>query len=558
MQRLSITQRVALIVGLLVLSIVGVVVMQAVTFRQSMIQERQDKLRDMVTSVLGTMKYYADQVAAGKMALPEAQEAVKIAARTMRWGEGNYYGIYQYDGVTLVHSNPKFEGVNRMDTVDPQGKRTVADLIQAGRAGGGFVWTLVPRPGQKEAVPKLSYAGPFEHWQWVLQAGVYVDDIDAVVWQNVIRVGSLALVGLILAGGLAAYVGRSISRPIGTLAGTMQTLAAGTMTVSVPYVAERNEIGTMARALEVFRASMTEAEVLRLEQENLKQIAASERRASLLLMAEEFERAVGGVVEAVSASSTEMRHSAQILTTSAQNTSDKSGEIVALSDEASRNVSAVAGASEELFASISEISARLAQAVRTTGDANAEAQTAAGLMQNLERATGKIGEVIGLINSIASQTNLLALNATIEAARAGEAGKGFAIVASEVKALARQTADATDEIRAQVGAIQQEATAALKSISGVTRTVTDISELVTAVAAATEEQTAATEEISRRVQQVATGTEAVSVNMSIVADAMGSTRTEAGQVLVAATDLAERGSTLKHKVGAFLETIRAA
>jgi len=558
MQRLSITQRVALIVALLVLAIVGVVAMQTVSFRQSMIQERKDKLHDMVTSVLGTMKYYDDQVAAGKMGLPEAQNAVKIAARSMRWGEGNYYGIYQYDGVTLVHSNPKFEGVNRMDTTDPQGHRTVADLIRAGRDGSGFVWTLVPRPGQTESVSKLSYAGAFEHWQWVIQAGVYVDDIDAGVWDNLVKVGSLALLGLILAGGLAAYVGRSISRPIGTLAVTMETLAAGTMTVAVPYVAERNEIGTMARALEVFRASMTEAEALRLEQENLKQLAATERRTSLLRMAEEFESAVGGVVEAVSASSTEMRHSAQILTRSAQNTSDKSGEIVALSDDASRNVSAVAGASEQLFASISEISQRLAQAVRTIGDANAEAQTAAGLMENLERATGKIGEVIGLINSIASQTNLLALNATIEAARAGEAGKGFAIVASEVKALARQTADATDEIRAQVGAIQQEATAALRSISGVTRTVTDISELVTAVAAATEEQTAATEEISRRVQQVATGTEAVSVNMSLVADAMGSTRTEAGQVLDAATDLAERGSTLKHKVGAFLETIRAA
>jgi len=558
MQRLSITQRVALIVGLLVFSIVGVVAMQTVSFRQAMIQERQDKLKDMVTSVLGTMKYYDEQVAAGKLALPAAQEAVKTAARTMRWSDGNYYGIYQFDGVTLVHSNPKFEGVNRMDTTDPQGNHTVADLIKMGRNGGGFVWTLVPRPGQKESVSKLSYAAAFDHWQWVIQAGVYVDDIDARVWDDVLRMGGLALAALLLAGGLAAYVGRSISRPIATLAGTMQTLAGGTMTIAVPYVAERNEIGTMARAVEVFRASMTEAEALRLEQETLKQATAAERRAALLRMADEFESAVGGVVEAVSASSTEMRHSAQILTTSAQDTSDKSGEIVALSDEASQNVSAVAGASEQLFASISEISARLAQAVRTVGDANTEAQTAAGLMENLERATGKIGEVIGLINSIASQTNLLALNATIEAARAGEAGKGFAIVASEVKALARQTADATDEIRAQVGAIQQEATAALKSISGVTRTVTDISELVTAVAAATEEQTAATEEISRRVQQVATGTEAVSVNMGIVAGAMGSTRSEAGQVLDAATQLAERGSTLKHKVGSFLETIRAA
>jgi methyl-accepting chemotaxis protein len=559
MQRLSITQRVALIVGLLVLSIVGVVAIQAVSFRQSMIQERQDKLHDMVTSVLGMVKFYDGQVAAGKLSLADAQEAVKVAARAQRWGDGNYYGIYQYDGVTLVHSNPKFEGVNRIDTRDPQGKRTVADLIDAGRLpGGGFVWTLVPRPGQQEAVSKLSYAGGYEPWKWVIQAGVYVDDIDAIVWHGVLTIGGFSLVAAILAGGLAAYVGRSISRPIAGLAGTMETLAGGTMSVTVPYVAEKNEIGTMARTVEVFRASMAEAEALRLEQENMKQAAAAERRASLMSMAADFESAVGGVVEAVSASSAEMRRSAETLTSSARHTSSKSDEIVALSDEASRNVSAVAGASEELFASISEISQRLAQAVRTTGEANAEAQTAAGLMQSLERATGKIGEVVGLINSIASQTNLLALNATIEAARAGEAGKGFAIVASEVKALARQTADATDEIRNQVGAIQQEATAALKSISGVTRTVTDISELVTAVAAATEEQTAATEEISRRVQQVATGTEAVSVNMGTVAEAMGSTRAEAGQVLESATQLAERGSSLKQKVGAFLETIRAA
>jgi methyl-accepting chemotaxis protein len=558
MQRLSITQRVALIVALLVLSIVGVVAMQTVSFRQAMVQERGAKLHDMVTSVVGMMKFYDDQATAGKMTLPQAQEAAKTAIRTMRWGDGDYYGIYQYDGVTLVHANAKFEGLNRIDTVDPSGHHTIVDLIEGAKNGGALLITMAPRPNQQASVGKLTYVAPYEHWQWAVQAGSYIDDIDASVWHEVITMGSIALVALCLAGGLAAYVGRSISRPISDLSSTMETLAAGTMTVTVPYVSERNEIGTMARALEVFRASMTEAEALRLEQENLKQVAATERRASLLRMAEEFESAVGGVVEAVSASSAEMRHSAQILTTSAQNTSDKSSEIVALSDDASRNVSAVAGASEELFASISEISARLAQAVRTTGDANAEAQTAAGLMQNLERATGKIGEVIGLINSIASQTNLLALNATIEAARAGEAGKGFAIVASEVKALARQTADATDEIRAQVGAIQLEASAALKSISGVTRTVTDISELVTAVAAATEEQTAATEEISRRVQQVATGTEAVSANMNIVADAMGSTRTEAGQVLDAATHLAERGSTLKQKVGAFLDTIRAA
>ncbi|GGF03559.1 chemotaxis protein [Aliidongia dinghuensis] len=559
MQRLSITQRVALIVGLLVLSIVGVVAIQAVSFRNSMIQERQDKLRDMVTSVLGAVKFYDGQVAAGKISLADAQEAVKVAARAMRWSDGNYYGIYQYDGVTLVHSNPKFEGVNRIDTRDPQGNRTVADLIDAGRKpGGGFVWTLVPRPGQQVAVSKLTFAQGYEPWKWVIQAGVYVDDIDAIVWRGVLTIGGFALVAALLAGGLAAYVGRSISRPIGGLAGTMQTLASGDMAVTVPYVAEQNEIGTMARAVEVFRTSMAEGDALREEQERLKQAAAADRRTSLLRMADEFEAAVGGVVEAVSASSAEMRRSAATLTESARSTSDKSDEIVALSDDASQNVSAVAGASEELFASISEISRRLAEAVKTTGEADAEARVAAGLMQSLERTTGRIGEVVGLINSIASQTNLLALNATIEAARAGEAGKGFAIVASEVKALARQTADATDEIRTQVGAIQQEATAALKSISGVTRTVSDISELVTAVAAATEQQTAATEEISRRVQQVATGTGAVSASMGVVAQAMGSTRSEAGQVLDAATTLAERGVTLKQKVGGFLETIRAA
>jgi methyl-accepting chemotaxis protein len=558
MQFLSVTQRLALIVALLVLTIIAVVAVESVSFRESMVQERKDKISDMVVSVIALIKRYDEQVTAGKMTLPQAQDAVKLAVRAMRWGEGNYYGIYQLDGVTLVHGNPKFEGVNRMDAVDPQGNHVVADVINAAKRGGAYIQTLVPRAGQDIPVRKLSYAALYEPWQWALQTGAYVDDIDAIVWHQVLWIGGLALMAMCLAGGLAAYIGRSISRPIGGLAGTMQTLAAGNMTIVVPYVAERNEIGQMARAVEVFRASMTEAEALRIEQENLKQAAAAERRTSLLRMAEEFEDAIGGIVEAVSASSAEMRRSAQTLTTSAQHTSDKSSEIVALSDEASRNVSAVAGASEELFASISEISQRLAQAVQTTDEANAEAQTAAGMMRSLDRATGQIGEVIGLINSIASQTNLLALNATIEAARAGEAGKGFAIVASEVKALAQQTANATEEIRTQVGAIQQEAAAALKSISGVTRTVTDVSELVTAVAAATEEQTAATEEISRRVQQVASGTEAVSVNMGIVAAAMGGTRTEADQVLDAATHLAERGSTLKQKVGAFLENIRAA
>jgi len=558
MKRLSIVQRLGLILALMIVTTIGIVALDTLSFREGMLQERRTKSRDMVQSVIALAKSYDDRVAAGDLSLVQAQDAVMVAARRMRWGEDDYYAVYKADGTTLVHANPKYEGQNRMNFVDATGFRSVEGLINTGKAGGGYVMAKVPRSGSTVPLDRVNYVGYYAPWQWVIQTGAYVDDINAVIWAHLIKVGSITLAALVVAVGVAGLVGRSISRPIGMLADVMERMASGETAVELIDRGERQEIGRMAAALRVFRRNMAEAETRRLEQEAHKQAATEERRSSLLRLADEFESAVGGMVETVTSSSTDMRHSAAMLTTSTKTTSAKSSEIVALSDEASANVNSVAGATEELFASITEISQRLSQAVRTTDEANSEAQAATEIMQGLGRATEQVGEIVGLISNIASQTNLLALNATIEAARAGEAGRGFAIVASEVKALAQQTARATDDIRTQVEAIQNQSTAALHSISGVTRTVTGISELVTAVAAATEEQTAATEEISRHVQQVATGTKAVSITIASVAAAVDETGMEAGQVLDAASALEERGVLLKTKVADFLLTVRSA
>lgn len=557
MNRLSITQRLALIVFVLIVAISAIMLVQASSLSQTVLHERQEKIKDMATAVVGMAKRYDAQVAAGKMTIEQAQQTVAEAVRGMRWGDGDYVTIYQTDGTTLVHANPAYEGKNRMDFVDAQGTHIVRDLIAVGEQGG-YLSYYVPRAGQKEALPKTGYSAPYAPWHWVITVGVYIDDVDQAVWHEISFVGSLALAALLIAATLSILAGRSISRPIKTLTQTMTTMAAGGVVTEVPYADLRHEIGNMARSLDIFRKKLAETEALRSEQEQLKASAAIQQRESLMQVANELETLVGSTADAVSSLSTDMRRSAEKLTAGAQETSNRSGEVVTLADEASMNIQAVAGAAEELFASIREISRRLSETVTSTGQAQTRAEQAASAINTLDQVAQQIGQVIRLIDEIASQTNLLALNATIEAARAGDAGKGFAIVASEVKALAAQTARATEEIRTQVDAIQAQATDAMTTISDVARTVTGINELVTAVAAATEEQTAATQEISRHVQQVATGTQAMSANIGEVASAVGDTRSEAGHVLSAATDLAERGAQLQDKVRTFLAKIRAA
>jgi len=365
-------------------------------------------------------------------------------------------------------------------------------------------------------------------------------------------------VGMAMGIGLALFVARvGIVKPIAGMTAAMQTLAGGDKAVVIPGTDRRDEVGAMAKTVQIFKDSMLEADGLREEQEAAKHRAEAERRKSMLDLADRFEANVGSVVGSVTTAATSLQHTAQAMSATAEQTTRQSAAVAAASEETTQNVQTVSSATEELSASIGEITNQVNESTRIVGEAVAQANDTNAKVQGLAEAAQKIGDVVRLINDIAGQTNLLALNATIEAARAGEAGKGFAVVASEVKTLATQTARATDEIAGQVRAIQEATASSAEAIGTITKTIGRVSEISTAIASAVEEQGAATQEISRNVQQAAQGTQEVSSNSTGVSEAARQTGAAAAQVLQSAGELSRNGAALRQQVDEFLRTVRA-
>jgi methyl-accepting chemotaxis protein len=370
---------------------------------------------------------------------------------------------------------------------------------------------------------------------------------------------AVAIVSLVLGIALAWLIGRAISKPVVGLCAGMRELAEGNFQVVLPGLGRGDEVGDMAQAVETFKVkaeqkARDEAEA----QIKQDQVAAQQRKAVMIRLADEFEAAVGEIVETVSSASNELEASASTLTSTAERSQQLTTMVAAASEEASTNVQSVASATEELSSSVNEISRQVQESARMANEAVDQARKTNDRVGELSKAAARIGDVVELINTIAGQTNLLALNATIEAARAGEAGRGFAVVASEVKALAEQTAKATGEIGQQISGIQsatQESVGAIRDISG---TIEKLSEISSTIAAAVEEQGAATQEISRNVQQAAQGTQQVSANITDVQRGATETGSASSQVLSAAQSLSGDSNRLKLEVGKFLSTVRAA
>ncbi|HTF77713.1 MAG TPA: methyl-accepting chemotaxis protein [Bradyrhizobium sp.] len=367
--------------------------------------------------------------------------------------------------------------------------------------------------------------------------------------------GAAVLIGLLI----AFFIARGIIGPLSGLTSGMKELAGGNFGVVLPGLDRKDEVGDMAQAVETFKVKA--AEKAREEAEvKVKQdlVAAQQRKADMIKLADNFESAVGEIIETVSSASTELEASASTLTSTAERAQELTTMVAAASEEASTNVQSVASATEELTSSVNEISRQVQESSRMAGDAVDQARKTNDRVGELSKAAARIGDVVELINTIAGQTNLLALNATIEAARAGEAGRGFAVVASEVKALAEQTAKATGEIGQQIAGIQaatQESVNAIREISG---TIEKLSEISSTIAAAVEEQGAATQEISRNVQQAAQGTQQVSSHITDVQRGASETGSASSQVLSAAQLLSGDSNRLKLEVGKFLNTVRAA
>jgi methyl-accepting chemotaxis protein len=356
---------------------------------------------------------------------------------------------------------------------------------------------------------------------------------------------------------LAWFTGGAIAKPVLALTAVMGRLANRDWAADVPSLGQRDEVGQMAQAVQVFKQNGIETE--RLEAEQAKEQEAKRRRQEAVEgYIAQFETSVAAALKTLASASTEMRSTAESMSSTAEETSRQATAVAAASEQASANVQTVATAGEELSSSISEIGRQVTQSTKIAGEAVDEAHKTDTKVQGLAQAAQRIGDVVQLITDIAAQTNLLALNATIEAARAGEAGKGFAVVASEVKSLANQTAKATEEIGQQVTAIQDATRESVEAIKSIGKTIGQINEIATTIASAVEEQGAATQEIARNVQQAAKGTQDVSANIGGVTQASSETGAAANQVLSAAGELSKQAETLRSEVEQFLGNIRAA
>ncbi|NEU10843.1 HAMP domain-containing protein [Methylobacterium sp. BTF04] len=371
-----------------------------------------------------------------------------------------------------------------------------------------------------------------------------------------IQIGLIGLI-LLIGAALAFWIARSIIQPVSGMTRAMARLAAGETSLTVPSQDAVDEMGAMAKAVDVFRQNAIAR--IALEEAQVADQSARQRRADRVdLLVRSFETRIEGSLSIVTSAATELDATARSMTGVADSTSQQAMASSAAAEETSANVQTVAAAAEEMVASLQEIERQVHRSNEIAGTAAREADATTLSMSHLAEAAERIGEAVTMISSIAGQTNLLALNATIEAARAGESGRGFAVVASEVKELAGQTAKATQEISGQIAAIQNASSQALVAIQQIGRTIVSVNEITSTIAATVVEQTAATNEISRNAAEAARGTQDVSMNVSYVLTSSSETGSAAQQVLGAAAELASQSLAVKKDVDDFLAGIRAA
>jgi methyl-accepting chemotaxis protein len=387
-----------------------------------------------------------------------------------------------------------------------------------------------------------------------------VADVSEMALRDAVKMrmaSALALAALVMCA-LSLLLGRAISQPISAMTSALTKLAGGDFNVALPGLDRRDEIGEMAGAARIFKDNMIETERLRAEQLADQQARSLQRRDERLRLASGFQHAVGSIVDKLSSEATELEAAASTLTRTAETTLELSGVVAGASSEASGNIRSVATAIEEMTSSVGEIGRQVLESSNIAQSAVKHAKTTDARITALSQAAGRIGDVVKLITGIAEQTNLLALNATIEAARAGDAGRGFAVVAQEVKALAAQTAKATEEIDIQISGMQSATGESVEAIKQIGTVILRIAEVSAMIAAAVEQQSVATREIARNVQMASGGAAQVGSAIADVHQGAADTGSASGQVLSSAQSLSSQASQLKLEVDSFLASIRAA
>ncbi|MEN3163270.1 methyl-accepting chemotaxis protein [Tistrella mobilis] len=511
----------------------------AINFRGS-VHDRAIALRDLVL-------------------IQDAAERRKVVADIRRL-EGFYADAARaLDGMIAAGAEMTAEDRTRLDRIKAIEARTMpmaAQIIRLSDAGDSAGATQLLISGARPA---------FTEWLAAINAFI---DLQEVKNQEAGAIAAAKASGfrelMIIACAVALAVGLLFGlwsvaalRPLRRLTGVMLTLARGDLTVEVPKVASRDEIGDIAGAVAVFKANAIEAADFRARQESAERDAQARKKAEMASLAQSFESQVQGVVTGLSGSADQLRSSARALSGTAEDTERRAHQVLRSAESASTNVQTVAAATGQLSASSNEIGRRIEESAAKARTAADQAEGTNAVVQGLREKAERIGNVVKLISDIAEQTNLLALNATIEAARAGDAGRGFAVVANEVKSLATQTATATGDIAAQITDIQAVTRDAVGAIQGIAAAIREVDGIAATIAAAVEEQNAAIGEIGRNVDQASRGTGEVSEAIAGVGEAASRTGSAAAQLLGASEELSRQAGALQTQLDRFLAGIRA-
>jgi methyl-accepting chemotaxis protein len=552
--------RILLLAGLALgsLAVVGYVVIDQ--SRDNLFEQKKNEVKHLVEAAV-TIVVDADKRAQkGEITQEEAQAYAKRAISGMRFGNNDYVFAYDFNGIMLVNPmKSELVGTNRFNERDPNGKYFIREFIEKAKAGGGHVFYVYQLPQSTTFKPKFSYASGYVPWGWMIACGLMVDDVEAMHQATLQKVlicigvtAAILLLGVFL-------LTRSIVGPLGRLTGSLERLAGGDIEAEVAGAQRSDEFGAIARAaIGVREAARTRASDQMAREEESKRAAEVERRALLSELATSLDSQVKAVAESVDNAAQELlktAHSMQAVSEDARAEADKASRVSAVARD---HASTVGEATSQLDSAVGEIGARVQESSNISQDAVTQIRQAGTIVRTLSEASAEIGKVVALIQAIAEQTNLLALNATIEAARAGEAGRGFAVVASEVKSLATQTAKATEEISGRISAVVGATEQAVAAIDGVGKTIARVSEIAMTIAAAVVEQSATTSEISRAIGETTRQTESMATSLERLLHAADDTNASSLTVVDSASGLSNQAASLKSEVAEFVARMKAA